>query len=126
MEIQGKIIQVLAPQKFTTRNGEMTRYSFILETTGNYPKKVKFDVLRDEAWGNMNVQVGMMANVSFDADSREWQGRWYTSLTCWRVQNLEQAQRQAQQQQQFNAPQPNVQATPQPVNENKSKDDLPF
>lgn len=127
MEIQGKIIQILAPQKFTTRNGEMTRYSFILETTGNYPKKVKFDVLRDETWNNMKVQVGMMSNVSFDAESREWQGKWYTSLTCWRLQALEHVAQQTQPQQQYVAPQTNAQPTAQEEGNQKSNNDvLPF
>lgn len=123
MEIQGKVIQILAPQTFSTQRGEMTRYSFVLETTGNYPKKVKFDVLRGDTWGNMNVQVGMTANVSFDAESREWNGRWYTSLTCWRLQNLE--HHQVQQQPQPVAPQQPQQ--PQPVStSNNSNDELPF
>lgn len=86
MDIQGKVLQVLPEQRFNGKNGELVRNSFVIEVAnGNYPKRLKFDVLKEESWKKMGVRVGANVQVSFDIDSREWNGKWFTSLNCWRV-----------------------------------------
>lgn len=86
MDIQGKVLQVLPEQRFNGKNGELVRNSFVIEVSnGNYPKRLKFDVLKEESWKKMGVRVGANVQVSFDIDSREWNGKWFTSLNCWRV-----------------------------------------
>ena len=89
MEIQGKVLQVLPEERFNGRNGELVRNSFVIEVAnGNYPKRLKFDVLKLELWQRMHVEVGTNVQVMFDIESREWNGKWFTSLNCWRVMLL--------------------------------------
>jgi hypothetical protein len=43
----------------------------------------------------MNIQVGEELRVSFDVDAREYQGRWYNTLSAWRVDRVDPAAAQA-------------------------------
>jgi hypothetical protein len=127
MEIEVEIVKVLEEQKFNTRNGEMTRHSFVGRTFGDYPKEMCFEVVGDERWGKMsnNITPNRRVSVRFDASSREWQGRWFTSLTAFSVfaKESEIGQSGTQSVQQSAAPQPQSQPAPQPQQE---EDPLPF
>lgn len=135
MDIQGKVLQVLPEQRFNGKNGELVRNSFVIEVAnGNYPKKLKFDVLKEELWQKMGVRVGANVQVSFDIESREWNGKWFTSLNCWRVvtsngnsvyysNNNQQQVSQATQANVVTNGVPYVEASAQ---SNSGNDDLPF
>lgn len=85
MELTGKVIAIVPEQRFNGRNGEVVRYGFAIETSGQYPKKVAFSVLGEERWRQFNIQLGMEVQVFFDISSREWQGKWFTQADAWRV-----------------------------------------
>lgn len=84
MEIQGIVIQVLAEQSGEGKNGTWRKQEFVIETEAQYPKKVCFTV-----WGDRidleKMQVGKRLNVSFDVESREYNGRWFTDVKAWRL-----------------------------------------
>jgi hypothetical protein len=84
MDIKGKVIQLLPLQTGEGKNGAWRKQDFIIETDGQYPKKVCIS-----AWGDkINeavLQIGNEINVSFDIESREYNGRWYTDVKAWRV-----------------------------------------
>ena len=130
MEIEVEIVKVLEEQKFNTRNGEMTRHSFVGRTFGDYPKEMCFEVVGDERWGKMsnNITPSRRVSVRFDASSREWQGKWFTSLTAFSVfakeSEIGQSQSQGQNVQQAQSPAPHQ---PQPLPQSQeNSDDLPF
>lgn len=91
LEITGKVIKILEKQKFvSSKNGnEYVKNTFVLETSGQYPKKVAFSVLGDDKFTQMDIRVGSSYNVSFDVESREWQGRWFTDCAAWKVLSLD-------------------------------------
>lgn len=93
MELSGKVIKVLDAQRFVSqRNGvEYVRHTFIVETGGEYPKRVAFSVMGDDKFSKMGIVVGSSYNVSFDVSSREYQGRWFTQCDAWRVVRLDSA-----------------------------------
>ena len=63
-----------------------------------------FDMVGDEfIWDNHCNFVDLVF-VSFDIESREFNGRWYTSIRAWRVQQGD-----------MTSAQPAAQATPQPA-----------
>jgi hypothetical protein len=84
MEISGKLIQFLPLQTGQGKNGTWKKQEFILELGGQYPKKVCI-----AAWGDkldMNgFKIGDTIEVSFDIESREYNGRWYTDVKAWKV-----------------------------------------
>ena len=85
MEITGTIIQILPEVGGTGKTGNPWRkQDYILETKDQYPKKICFN-----AWGEkidqFALQAGDEATVSFDIESREYNGRWFTEVKAWSV-----------------------------------------
>ena len=86
MELRGKIIQILPEQSGVAKSGNPWRVQpYVLETLDQYPRKVYFEVFGDERIKNINVKTGDEVVVSFDIESREFNGRYYTVVRAWRV-----------------------------------------
>lgn len=87
MEIVGKIIQVLTPQEGVGKNGNPWKVQgYVLETQEQYPRKVQFEVFGEDRIKNNPCDIDQLVTVSFDIESREFNGRWYTSIRAWRIQ----------------------------------------
>lgn len=84
MDINGKLIQLLGVQTGQGKNGQWKKQEFVLETGDTYPKKVCIAV-----WGDKidmsQFRVGDPLQVSFDVESREYNGKWYTDVKAWKV-----------------------------------------
>ena len=86
MEITGKIIQVLPEVGGVSKAGnEWKKQEYVLETHDQYPKKVCFQIFGADKIAQAAIQPGEELTVSFDIDSREYQGRWFTSINAWKV-----------------------------------------
>lgn len=131
MEITGKIIQKLEPVSGTSKTGNpWNKQEYVLETQDTFPRKVFFNFWGERA-NQFNLEVGQVVTVSFDLESREYNGRWYTDVRAWKAEPA-----QAQAQAQAAAPAPQQQgypvATPQQPQvepftpEASESDDLPF
>ena len=87
MEVVGKIIQVLPAQEGVGRNGNPWKVQpYVLETLDQYPRKVHFEVFGEERIKQNPCDIDQLVTVSFDIESREFNGRWYTSIRAWRIQ----------------------------------------
>ena len=85
MEITGKIIQVLPEVGGVSKAGnEWKKQEYVLETHDQYPKKVCFQIFGADKIAQAAIQPGEELTVSFDIDSREYQGRWFTSINAWK------------------------------------------
>lgn len=85
MELSGKIVQLLALQKGEGKNGGWKKQEFVIETSGNYPKKVCFSLWGDKI-DQSPLSEGTAVKVSFDVESREYNGKWYTDAKAWKVE----------------------------------------
>ena len=84
MEIKGRVIQSLGVQKGTSKAGkEWSKASVIIETDGQYPKKVALDNMKN-AEEFAKLAVGTEGVFYIEVESREFNGRWYTSVNCWK------------------------------------------
>lgn len=92
MEITGKIIQVLPEQGGVSRTSgkEWKMQAYVLETQEQYPRKVHFEIFGDDRIKANPCRVDDIVTVSFDLESREFNGRWYTSVRAWKVETGEQ------------------------------------
>ena len=112
MDISGKIIQFLPVQTGNGKNGTWKKQEFILETGDTYPKKVCIAV-----WGDKidiaSYKPGDSIDVSFDVESREYNGKWYTDVKAWKVSSGKGGSSTAAQQ-------------AAPAGDMPSGDDLPF
>lgn len=91
MERTAKIIQVLPEQKFNGKNGEIVKNAFVIEWQDNgYTQKLCLEVMGADKWEKMKkaVVVGYEVLVKYEATSREWQGKWFTSCQCFYCSNV--------------------------------------
>ncbi|MCH4156634.1 MAG: DUF3127 domain-containing protein [Muribaculaceae bacterium] len=89
MEVKGKIIQKLEPVSGTSKAGNAwSKQEYVLETHEAYPKKVFFDFFGDRA-NQFQLEVGDEVNLSFDIESREYNGRWFTSIRGWKAEKID-------------------------------------
>ena len=87
MEVVGKIIQVLPVQEGVGRNGNPWKVQpYVLETLDQYPRKVHFEVFGEDRIKQNPCDIDQLVTVSFDIESREFNGRWYTSIRAWKIQ----------------------------------------
>lgn len=122
MERTAKIIQVLPEQRFNGKNGEVVKNAFVIEWQDNgYTQKLCLEVMGADKWEKMQkaVAVGNDVLVKYEATSREWQGKWFTSCQCFYCSNVG-GQHQTQSSQQ-SSQQPT--SAPQQTNDDSS---LPF
>lgn len=85
MEITGKITQLLPLQSGEGKNGTpWQKQDYIIEFGDRFPKKLCFNIWGDKI-SQFNVQVGQEVTVSFDLESREFNGRWYTDVRAWNI-----------------------------------------
>ena len=89
MEVVGKIILKLPLQSGVSQAGNnWKKQEYVLETEDSYPKKVHFDFFGDKA-DQFPLNVGDRVRLSFDIESREYNGRWYTSIRGWKAEAAE-------------------------------------
>jgi hypothetical protein len=84
MEISGKVVELLQEQSGEGRNGTWRRQEFILEIPGQYPRKVCI-ALWGEKIDQVALQNGEEVTAHIDIESREYNGKWFTSVKAWKV-----------------------------------------
>ena len=85
MDISGKIIAVLPIATGQGKNGTWRSQDYVLETADQYPKKVCFNLFGDKI-DQFPIAIDDQVNVSFDVESREYNGRWYTTIRAWKIE----------------------------------------
>jgi len=90
LELSGKVFQILNEQSGTGRNGQWSRQDFIVETEEQYPRKVCLSAWGEKVSMIKELKTGTPVKVSFNAESREFNGRWYTDLRIWKIEITEQ------------------------------------
>ena len=89
MEVKGKIIAVLPERTGTSKAGNPWKArEYVLETLENYPKKIHFDFFGERA-DQYPLNIGEVITLSFDIESREYNGRWYTSIRGWKAEKVD-------------------------------------
>ena len=124
MEVEGRIIQKLDPVSGVSKAGNnWSKQEYVLETQEAYPKKIFFSFFGDRA-NQYPLNVGDTVRLSFDIDSHEFNGRWFTNINGWKSEKID-ATAAGQPQ-----PMAQPQAAPMPpmpdFGSSDSNDDLPF
>lgn len=85
MELTAKLVQLLPLQTGTGKNGEWKKQDIIVETEGQFPKKVCISIWGDKIKADV-LKIGAQLNISFDVESREYNSRWYTDVKAWKIE----------------------------------------
>ena len=85
LNLTGRVLQILDLQQGTSKAGNPWKSQvFILETGGQYPKKVPIKLFGDSV-DKFPLQVGQTITASLDLDGREWQGKWFPEIKAWNI-----------------------------------------
>lgn len=83
MEIEGMIIRDLGLLEGVSKAGNpWKKHEYVLETLGQYPRKVKFTVF-GERTNTITFELGKSYVIQVDVESREFNERWYTDITAY-------------------------------------------
>ena len=90
MEIKGKLIKIMPTQQGTSQTGKVwQKRDFVIETQDRYPKNVAITAMGDLI--NEIPSVGSNVTAHINIESREYNGRWYTNVTLWKLEVLTEA-----------------------------------
>lgn len=88
MTIEGVINQILPLQKGVSKTGkEWKKLSFIISTNEQYPRTICMELFGDKV-DNNPIKVNEVVSVSFDIESREYNGRWFTQVSAYKVERI--------------------------------------
>ncbi|MFT4968809.1 MAG: single-strand DNA-binding protein [Chitinophagales bacterium] len=124
LDITGKLHKVFETEQKTE---SFKAREFVIETAGEYPQFVKFQLTQDRCAIVDSFKEGDALKVHFDLRGREWQEKYFTNLNAWKIEgDSGMSQAPPAQEQNFNQ-----EAAPAaPVNNNvdarEDLDDLPF
>lgn len=129
MEFIGRIIAVL-PEKggVSSRTGnEWKAQEYVIEdsASGQYPRRMCFEVFGADRIAQFNIQMGQELKVSFDIDANQWQDRWFNRIRAWKVEPATASAPVQQPQPGVPVPPPAPTAAPDFL-VGDAKDDLPF
>ena len=87
MQITAKLIQILPFQSGAGKNSEWKKQDIIVETEGQYPKKVCISIWGDKIDENQ-LRVDNLLKIDLNIESREYNSKWYTDVKAWKIEVL--------------------------------------
>lgn len=86
MQLTATLNQILPVQTGESKSGKAWKsQDIIIETEGQYSKKVCITFFGDKSDQLASLQRGSQLTVHFEAESREHNGKWYTKLNGWKI-----------------------------------------
>ena len=128
LEITAKLISLASVQTGEGKNGQpWIRQDFIVETEEQYPKKVCISAWGDSSKVIQAIKLQSLIKVSFSMESREFNGKWYTSVRALRIDVLNGGSNEGGQPSMQNQPVRTAEPVGDPMaSEQEATDDLPF
>lgn len=84
--VKGIIQQILKAESGVSRAGnEWKKQEFVLETSGQYPKKICFTIFNEKFSLLEKLSEGDEVEVTFNLESREYNGKWFHNINAWKV-----------------------------------------
>ncbi|MEI6758723.1 MAG: DUF3127 domain-containing protein [Chlorobium sp.] len=84
MQLTARLTALLPEQSGAGKNGPWKKQDIIVETEGQYPKKLCISLWGEKFDRNL-LKVGSKLDISFDLESREFNGKWYTDVKAWKI-----------------------------------------
>ena len=84
MQLTARLTSLLPEQSGAGKNGPWKKQDIIVETEGQYPKKLCISLWGDKFDRNL-LKAGSKLDISFDLESREFNGKWYTDVKAWKI-----------------------------------------
>lgn len=85
MEIEAVVFRILDPVRGTSAKGEWVRQDVIFDQPNEFNRKVCITFWGDKTQDVASYKVGDQMTLSVNVESREFNGKWYTSLQAWKA-----------------------------------------
>ena len=86
MEIQGVLKHILPLETGETKSGKAwQKQTIVVETQETYPKLIAVEVSEKAISRLQDYQIGHTITCSINIESREYNGRWFTSVKAWKI-----------------------------------------
>lgn len=90
-QVKGKVLELLPVQTGTSQRGEWKKQEFVIETIDEqFPKKICFTLFNDKIGILNGINVNADVEVSFNVESREYNGRWFHNVNAWKIELADQ------------------------------------
>lgn len=120
LQVKGKIVAVLKPESGVSRSGnQWQKQEFVIETDDQFQRKVCFTLFNDKLSLLEGFSQGDEVDVSFNLESREYNGKWFHNINAWKIDRI------GANPVQDTSPEYRLEDIP-PEPEDYSADDLPF
>jgi non-homologous end joining protein Ku len=87
LKLKGTIKLIGEKQTF---DSGFVKVDFVLTTEGDYPQDVKFEIVKDKVDDFIKYnKVGKSVEVDFNIRGNEYNGKYYVSLSAWKVFSLD-------------------------------------
>lgn len=117
IKFTGRVIYIGQSNTYVDKNGNNnTKMGFAIKTDETYPKTVYFEVFGADKIEKFDIHKNDVVEASVNISSREYMGKWFTSIVAWRVVKIGKIEES-----QHYSPEPN-EAPKAP----QTADDLPF
>lgn len=85
-KVKGKIKSKTKVENIKTKKGDFKKQTFAIDNGDKYNPLMSFEVFGDEKVDGLTAfKVGDNVEVFFNASSREYEGRWYSKLSAWKI-----------------------------------------
>lgn len=123
MILEGKVIKCIGTKDGTSQAGKDWKLaSYLIDTTTNeqYPKQVAVEVFGEDRINELSLIPDEQVKLNVEVESREFNGKWYTSVRAWGRAENEKPTQQAE------PAQKTQQVQPTNVEEISDFSDIPF
>ncbi len=119
--VEGKLIRKQDTQQVSEK---FRKREFVVETTEQYPQKIKLEFTQDNCGKLDGYNEGDMVKVSFNLRGSEWQGKFFVNLQAWRIERAQAGAAAPASQEDYSFP--TAKDEPVKFNDGGDGDDLPF
>ncbi len=89
LSVKGRINQILKPETGVSKAGkEWNKQEFVIETEEQFPRKVCFTLFGDKTSLINGLSAGEEVDVSFNMESREYNGKWFHNINAWKIDKV--------------------------------------
>lgn len=121
-KLTATIVEFLPQESGTSKSGkDWVKQGLLVETDGQYPKKVLLTLFGDKIIGDAErYSVGDNLTFHLNIEAREWNGKWFNDVGCWKIEMSQNSGRSNQ-----SAPPP-AKSQPAPASKPAVAEPLPF
>ena len=84
MQFKGTVQKVEPAKTGQGKNGEWSNQQVIVKTDGQYPRNVCLLFFKKEFIDKL--KVGQVCEFHIEPESREFNGKWYSDIKCWKYE----------------------------------------